>query len=304
MEEVEALATRIGIMVAGELRCLGTAGSLKSKLGQGYQMQLQLAAPTDSVTAAVAAAVRDCVGLLPDSSSALDPLLSEAQVTSAVGALLGSSHVGDALVALCKGGGTRAGSPLQPGPRDTQPVAIPTATVHPTPSARKLMASAGGGVGAGGGTLAPTVPLSALAAWLALERAVQGAVHVFTLGRPAAWCPAQAVVSAERVASASACFAGGHVLERHGLSMRVHVPLRADVPLADLFAACEAWKDVAGVLSYGLSEATLEQVFNTFAGAGSTGAGAASTSQPGGSSENSPTSRTPVGRGARRASLA
>jgi ABC-type multidrug transport system ATPase subunit len=41
MEEAEALCTRIGIMVNGELRCVGSAQRLKSRFGRGYQLELQ-----------------------------------------------------------------------------------------------------------------------------------------------------------------------------------------------------------------------------------------------------------------------
>jgi len=41
MEECEAMCARIGIMVGGELRCLGSTQHLKSRHGQGYQIELQ-----------------------------------------------------------------------------------------------------------------------------------------------------------------------------------------------------------------------------------------------------------------------
>jgi ABC-type multidrug transport system ATPase subunit len=42
MEECEALCPRIGIMAAGRLRCLGSAQHLKSKFGQGFQVELKV----------------------------------------------------------------------------------------------------------------------------------------------------------------------------------------------------------------------------------------------------------------------
>jgi len=42
MEECEALCPRIGIMAGGNLRCLGSAQQLKSKFGQGYQVELKI----------------------------------------------------------------------------------------------------------------------------------------------------------------------------------------------------------------------------------------------------------------------
>ena len=45
MEEAEALCTKIGIMVGGRLRCLGSTQHLKSKFGQGYLAVFKLSAP-------------------------------------------------------------------------------------------------------------------------------------------------------------------------------------------------------------------------------------------------------------------
>jgi len=41
MEECEALCPRIGIMANGRLRCLGSAQRLKSKFGQGFQVEMK-----------------------------------------------------------------------------------------------------------------------------------------------------------------------------------------------------------------------------------------------------------------------
>jgi len=42
MEECEALSTRIGIMVDGRLRCIGSNQHLKNKFGSGYQIEISL----------------------------------------------------------------------------------------------------------------------------------------------------------------------------------------------------------------------------------------------------------------------
>ncbi|ETO10842.1 ABC Transporter family member (abt-4)-like protein [Reticulomyxa filosa] len=43
MEECEALCHRLGIMVNGQLRCLGTPQHLKSRFGKGYQLDITFA---------------------------------------------------------------------------------------------------------------------------------------------------------------------------------------------------------------------------------------------------------------------
>ena len=42
MEECEALCPRIGIMATGRLRCLGSAQHLKNKFGQGFQIEMKV----------------------------------------------------------------------------------------------------------------------------------------------------------------------------------------------------------------------------------------------------------------------
>ena len=46
MEEAEALCTRIGIMVGGRLRCLGSSQHLKSTHGSGFQLDIKLNHPS------------------------------------------------------------------------------------------------------------------------------------------------------------------------------------------------------------------------------------------------------------------
>lgn len=43
MEECEALCNRIGIMVNGRFKCLGSVQHLKSRFGEGYTLTLKLA---------------------------------------------------------------------------------------------------------------------------------------------------------------------------------------------------------------------------------------------------------------------
>jgi len=49
LEEAEALCHRIGIMVSGRLKCLGSAQHLRSRYGQGYQIELKTEDRKESV---------------------------------------------------------------------------------------------------------------------------------------------------------------------------------------------------------------------------------------------------------------
>ncbi len=46
MEEAEVLSNRLGIMVDGKLKCLGSIQHLKSKFGHGYEVEAKLILPS------------------------------------------------------------------------------------------------------------------------------------------------------------------------------------------------------------------------------------------------------------------
>ncbi|XP_055347525.1 ABC-type organic anion transporter ABCA8B-like isoform X2 [Paramacrobiotus metropolitanus] len=47
MEEADALCDRIGILVQGELKCIGSSQHLKNKFGSGYLLEVKLSLPAD-----------------------------------------------------------------------------------------------------------------------------------------------------------------------------------------------------------------------------------------------------------------
>jgi len=49
MEEAEALCSRIGIMVGGRLRCIGSNQHLKARFGGGYQLETRLQRPDNEL---------------------------------------------------------------------------------------------------------------------------------------------------------------------------------------------------------------------------------------------------------------
>jgi len=53
MEEAEALATKMGIMVSGNLKCIGTSQHIKNKFGGGYEIEAKLELPTKEEVASV-----------------------------------------------------------------------------------------------------------------------------------------------------------------------------------------------------------------------------------------------------------
>jgi ATP-binding cassette subfamily A (ABC1) protein 3 len=56
MEEAEALSTRLGIMVKGNFKCIGTPQHIKSKYGEGFEIEVKLnALPKSRIEAAMQA---------------------------------------------------------------------------------------------------------------------------------------------------------------------------------------------------------------------------------------------------------
>mmetsp|Transcript_30098 Transcript_30098/g.30579 ORF Transcript_30098/g.30579 Transcript_30098/m.30579 type:complete len:1840 (-) Transcript_30098:237-5756(-) len=75
MEECEALCTRIGIMVGGVLRCLGSGQRLRSRYGLGFQIELVLRLPSAEETDAK---LQQIVQICPAQNGA-NPMQEEAQ---------------------------------------------------------------------------------------------------------------------------------------------------------------------------------------------------------------------------------
>ena len=53
MDEADALGSRISIMVAGQLACLGTAQALKSRFGAGYDLEASPLPPNQELSSTV-----------------------------------------------------------------------------------------------------------------------------------------------------------------------------------------------------------------------------------------------------------
>jgi hypothetical protein len=59
-------------------------------------------------------------------------------------------------------------------------------------------------------------------------------------------------------------FQGARIVERHGEFLRYQLP-ETDMPLSEIFRTIEAEKTRLQIVTYSLSQTTLEQIFNVFA---------------------------------------
>ena len=51
MEEVEALCTRVAVVVSGRMRCIGSNQHLKTRFGKGYCLEVKIQKPSEQEVA-------------------------------------------------------------------------------------------------------------------------------------------------------------------------------------------------------------------------------------------------------------
>lgn len=89
MEEAEALCTRIGIMVNGQLRCLGTSQHLKNRFGQGFELEIMTDLPAREAVSAQLAQLRttapQVVSSGSDDHAAMAITLADTSLCAALG---------------------------------------------------------------------------------------------------------------------------------------------------------------------------------------------------------------------------
>jgi len=83
MEECEALCTRIGIMVGGVLRCLGSSQRLRSRYGLGYQIELTFVIPDNAEVQKKLVEIATALNLAAAMSGNADPALDKTAVIRA-----------------------------------------------------------------------------------------------------------------------------------------------------------------------------------------------------------------------------
>lgn len=94
MEECEALCTRIGIMVGGVMRCLGSAQKLRTKYGSGYQLEIGMNIPSSETIAAMANEIATILGVSAASAAEKDFGLTRDQVTIIFASKLAAANGG------------------------------------------------------------------------------------------------------------------------------------------------------------------------------------------------------------------
>ena len=277
---MEALANRAGILVNGELACLGSVAHLRSVHGQGYLLEVKLG---DASSARLDETVRRAAAFLTHNHG-------EPAGTATATAAAAATKAATPLPWLIRGalgplvahlGGDAAAVEASMKPAGAGRGAPRGDEGGPSPSGSALSAAFDTGGGGGGGRI--SLPL--FAAWWEGEAAV-GALLAFVL----------------RGAEGPPCLRGARLEEQQGSCLRFRVPAAApaaaesaadvgakqqrrvgeDVAapdvgggggrgggrgssVASLFAVLEANKTALGMASYSVSQTSLEAIFNAFA---------------------------------------
>ena len=249
MEEAEALCGRIGIMVGGRLRCLGTVQHLKHKFGQAYMAQFKLETPPLETR-------ERCL-------QHLAPYLSPPG--SAARGLGGSA-----------GGASSSGGALG----DYQAVPSAGAQLAPSAPAASSLAEEGGPglaewtlsakaveaacAALGDGERRRMLHKDACGAAPAVHAALQAAPWCVSAGMFAEWWTAE-TYAARLNAFVQETFPGAVLLERAGGEfMRFSIP-KAGTQLSRLFDVFERERGRLNVADYSLGQISLEKVFNDMA---------------------------------------
>jgi ATP-binding cassette, subfamily A (ABC1), member 3 len=236
MEEAEALCTRIGIMVGGRLRCLGSTQHLKSKFGNGYLAVFKVAPPTEDRVDRTLAMLR--------------PFL---EVASADGGLAGAADGVDEVGAAAAAAAAAAALPA---------VRRPDGRVDPYAGlrmpARNVMAACEAlGDKQRSRMLSPSSTGWALAATLAVEGSVEARLF-------ADWWAGESL-GASLHHFVNTTFPGAELLERHGEFFRYKLPATGTTRLSAIFGSIEANKAALSIAEYSLSQMSLESIFNALA---------------------------------------
>ncbi|KAG6584634.1 ATP-binding Cassette (ABC) Superfamily [Phytophthora cinnamomi] len=193
MEEVEALCTRVGILVSGKLKCLGSVEHLKQKFGRGYIVEVKLREPSSSSVGRLQLEVYRILGG------------NKAGITS------------DDVISLCSSLGVPNRAPEITNGEGNGSV------LH------SYLETAG------------IIPMDVFCAWWHTENLGSALQEFFQVK-----------------------FSGSQLIEHQGGHFRFQVPKRALRPYA-IFGLLEESKEQLHVSEYGVSETSLEHIFNTMA---------------------------------------
>eukprot|EP00897_Mesotaenium_endlicherianum_P001210 jgi/Mesen1/1116/ME000123S00292 len=277
MAEAQALCTRIGIMVAGRLRCLGSPQHLKNRFGAALELEVKAVTPSvreverlcEALHAAIPSLLRQYPGPpLPGNATGQPPKEPAEQQRDYSSDSDSSSITPLPPWALATGGGGGgSGAMLRRQPHD-----------HRVPGGCQTVVPAEAVVGAAHALGDEERAHALLAASESSSQACKdgeaqlGEAVAEQLQRDG-WVLARAFcewwLAYERAVRIGAfvrsSFPGALLLERNGSIFRYQLPLVGGASLADIFGHMEQHRAQVGIAEYSMGQTTLEAIFNSFA---------------------------------------
>lgn len=266
MEECEALCPRIAIMANGRLRCLGSAQHLKTKFGQGFQVELKVALvnPIDDDYVANAAALARIMkseevaaSIVASAASASFSVRSSSVPVPGGGAIPASQPDID----VADGGsdsGDKAGDPYGPSSArslvdESAPAEHLLFNLDQLKNALRTLT--------GDDSLANMIAHDNVYGYTIWKDAV-GAIGA-PLSEVAVFCTEELRMR-ELETFVSTSYPNHVLRERQDTKARYEVS-SVGVRLSEIFANIEGNKDRLRLSDYGVSQTSLEQVFNMHA---------------------------------------
>ncbi|KAK7285619.1 hypothetical protein RJT34_20395 [Clitoria ternatea] len=227
MNEAQALCTRIGIMVGGRLRCIGSPQHLKTRFGNHLELEVK---PTEVSSVDLQTLCQAIQEQLLDVPSHPRSLLNELEICiGGPDSTSGNTSVSE--ISLTREMIGVVGRWLDNEERiKTLMSSIP---VHDGASQEQLSEQ----LFRDGG-----IPLPVFSEW---------------------WLSKQKFSDIDSFVLSS--FHGARCLSCNGLSIRYQLPYSEDFSLADVFGLLERNRNRLGVAEYSISQSTLETIFNHFA---------------------------------------
>ncbi|XP_024027117.1 ABC transporter A family member 1 [Morus notabilis] len=228
MDEAQALCTRIGIMVGGRLRCIGSPQHLKTRFGNHLELEIK---PIEVSNVEMENLCRFIQGKLFDIPSQPRSLLNDLEVC--VGGIdsITSENASFAEISLSKEMITMIGQWLGNEERIQMLIlSIPVPDGFFGEQLCEQLVRDGG------------IPLPIFSEWW-LSKEKFSAIDSFVLSS----------------------FPGAIFDGCNGLSVKYQLPYREDLSLADVFGHLERNRNQLGIAEYSLSQSNLQTIFNHFA---------------------------------------
>ncbi|KAI3949646.1 hypothetical protein MKW92_026942 [Papaver armeniacum] len=228
MNEAQALCTRIGIMVGGKLRCIGSPQHLKSRFGNHLELEVK---PTEVSSEEMDKLCRRIQGKLFDLPLHPRGIFSDLEVCIGGSDSITSENVSLAEISLTEEMMIIVGHWLGNAERIRTLVssALVTDGVFGEQLAEQLMRDGG-------------IPLPIFSEWWLLK-------EKFSVIDSFIQCS----------------FPGATFHGCNGLSVKYQLPYGEESSLADIFGHLERNRNQLGVAEYSISQSTLETIFNHFA---------------------------------------